>query len=257
MSKVLHVFVAIVLLVGSIALTFFLTKRANDRKIVALTELLASSQKTQQVDRSLYAVKLLEIEGLTEIIKANRTENESLSKALDGSKAEILSYQRIALRWKSSYEGVLESRQEDAPPVLEGDTPRKKVTFEGSLGNVSVSGFTLTDPPAAHMKISQLKPIVLTVSVTEKPDGSFGSYVETSEPDMDVQVQLGAIDLKVVESRWFERISIVGGAHVLGDIGGSLGVSYDVGRLSYGVSCSLFVDRNGCGASIGFRPFSR
>lgn len=228
--------------------------RSRDAQVAELSTQLASNEHTIEIKDGLYATKIVEMGSLTSLLDTKRAEVAALKKQLDDSKAQLLTTQQLVVQWKKAYEGAVNAQQTDVP----GSDPtvtRKKVTFDKDFGPIAVNGYTLTDPPEGFVSVRQTRPLKLTVSVAKNKDGTWSSYVTSSEPDMAVNVALGAVDPGVMDLGWRQRIWLDAGIGFLGDKGVSLGLSYHFDRVSIGAQCGVWANVQTCGASVGFRLF--
>ena len=120
------------------------------------------------------------------------------------------------------------------------------------MGPISVSGYTLTNPPEASVKIEQLKPLIITVSIAKNRDGTWSSYSTSSDDNINVSVRLAGVNTKILSQTWKQKIWLNTGINLLGDKSSYVGMSYKFDRFSFGVHCGT--DKN-CGIDLGFRVF--
>ncbi len=229
--------------------------RSRDEKIADLTTKLASSEQTVEIERGIVAKKSAELRDLADLLAKTGEENERLAALVKQGKMQILTLNQLVVKWKKAYEATVEASQTEEPPVVPDGTPRKKVTFSGRVGPITVEGHTLTDPPQAFLKWSQIDPLRLTLVVTKNKDGTFSSIVSSSDEDIATEVTVSAVDVSVVAPNWKQRIWVNAGVDFLGDRRVFGGVSYNFDRMSLGVECSAWTGASGCGLSMGFRPF--
>ena len=241
------VLIAIIVYVG-----YSLGSRSRANEIAELTLKIAQREKTVEVQKGLYATTIVQLNGLTKLLDSSRDEVKLLKKQLDDAQAQLLTTQQLVIKWKKAYEGELAANQSSDPPTDPASPERKRVTFSGLLGPIQVNGYTITDPPEAHVKIQQTKPVILTVSVAKNKDGTWTSYATSSDDNIDVQVSLAGVDTGILSTTWKQRLWVNAGIDVLGDKSASLGLSYHWDRVSFGVRCSTSF---GCGADLGFRIF--
>ncbi len=233
-------------------------KRSAQNQVADLTTKLAESEKTVQLKDGLYATKIVEESNIQNLLDGSRKEVEALKKQLSDSQAQLLTTQQVALKWKQAYEASLKSQQSDGGKGTGPDgqpTERKRVDFAGDLGPIHATGHTLTDPPESYLKLDQTRPLILTVSVAKNKDGQWQSYVTSSEPNIDAQVNLGGVDPGVTSPTWRERIWLDVGFAAIGGQGGQVGLSYHFDRWSLGAFCMAYPGGDACGVSAGFRLF--
>ncbi len=231
--------------------------RSRDDQVADLATRLAQNEQTVEIKEGLYATKLVEMKDLRTLVDQDRSEMKALREQLSESRSELLSTQEVAVRWKRAFEGSVTARQTDAgPSPSDPAIVRKRVEFDRDFGPISVSGHTLTDPPEGVVSIRQTRPLLLTVNIARDKAGRWSSLVTSSEPTMEAQVKLGALDLSVLPSpSWYQRIWVDIGGTLVWDPSVSLGLSYRGNRFSLGASCFASSDAHGCGLTGGARLF--
>lgn|SRR5574337_743844 len=233
-------------------------KRSAQGQVADLTTKLAESEKTVELKDGLYATKIVEESNVQNLLDGSRKEVDALKKQLSDSQAQLLTTQQVSLRWKQAYEASLKSQQSDGGKGTGPDgqpTERKRVDFVGDLGPIHATGHTLTDPPESYLKLDQIRPLVLTVSVARNKDGQWQSYVTSSEPNIDARVNLAGVDPGVTLPTWRQRIWLDVGATPLGGPAATVGLSYHFDRWSLGMFCEAYPGGDACGISAGFRLF--
>lgn len=239
--------------------------RSANSEVATLTEKLAESEKTVELKQGLYATTLVQANDLQSLLTGKDAQVQALQKQLTDSQAQLLTTQQLVVQWKSAYQGALKATQTNGgatPTPVDGavEVPvalgRTRVDFTGGLGPISATGYTLTNPPEAYLSLIQTRPLKLTVSVARERDGTWTSYVTSSEPNIGVNVSLGGVDPGVLAPSWYERIWVDGGIDFLGGKRASLGLSYRMDRWALGAGCSLETGWSaGCGLTAGFRLF--
>lgn len=239
-------------------------KKTADSKVADLTTKLAESEKTIEVKDGLYSTTIVEMTNVKNLLDSSIAAVAGLKKQLDETQAQLLTTQQVSVKWKNAYEAELKAHQKDpcaptatdpAPCPTSPPEGRTEVDFTGDLGPIHASGHTLTNPAEAFLKLDQIRPLVLTVAVAKNKDGKWQSYVTSSEPNMQVDVNLAGVDPGVTSPSWKQRIWGDVGVDFLMGRRASLGASYHLDRYSIGVSCSVWEGGNGCGLTAGFRLF--
>ena len=266
--KVVGIFL-IVLLIGISLLSYkrSLDKRAEkaEERVTELSIKLATAEETIEISSGLYATVLKENESLNTTIIALLSSNDfkdeqikALSKQLEESDGKLLIANVLVLKWKKAYEGAVNATQTDEP-TDQPDTPvRKRVDFEKDFGYIGVTGHTITDPPEGFVSIKQLRPLKLAIAISKNKDGTFSTYVVSSEDGIEVDIDASGIDLGVVKEKisWRDKTRIDFEVQPFGELNFGAGISYDLKKSSIGLSCSIDKDENwSCGARLGFRPF--
>ncbi len=246
-----------VLVVAIAAFGFKVGSCSRDKEIQDLSLQLTRSQETIEIEKGLYATTIIELKHAESLLDGSRGEVALLKKQLDKTGAELLTAQQLTIKWKKAYEAALAASQteEPDPDPQPGDPVRKRIDFSGKLGPILATGHTLTDPPEAYLKLDQVDPLILTVAVAQNKDGSWASYVTSSDSEVDVKVNLAGVSPQILSQKWYQRIWLDLGAAALGDPGASVGLSYRGDRYSVGATCMSTGDASGCGATLGVRLF--
>jgi hypothetical protein len=245
----------IVIAIGFRAGDWWRGRQAND-EIAALKTELSKHLETIEVQKSVYVAQTIKYATLQGLLDASRAEVKALKKYLDDARAKLLAAEEISLKWKKAYEAVLAANQEEKPSEDPNGVPRKMVTFEGDLGPIRASGYTLTDPPEAFLKLEQIAPLVMTVAVAQNRDETWSTFVTSSDPNVDVKVNLAGVNPLLLKPKWYQRLWFEIGASVIGDPSGVASVSYLGERWSLGTYCyTAAAGISGCGGALGIRLF--
>ncbi len=235
--------------------------KSRDKELADVTQKLVLAHKTVEVQKGLYAEKLIEIRDLTLILDTSHDEIKKLKGQLDKTGAELLSHQKLILKWKTAYEKLLAATQTDETPKdppTPGTCPvvRKRVDFTGDLGPITASGHTLTDPAEAFLKLEQREPLVVTVSVAQERDGTWKSYATTSDENMAVDISLAGVNPYIMNPKWYQKVWVELGATFLGDPAATFHAGYYGDRYTVGATCyGTTTNAAGCGVTFGFKPF--
>lgn len=228
-------------------------QRSRETDIANLSQALADSEKTVKLKDGLYQTTLVEVGDARKLLELKQAENRDLLKALDDAKAKVLVTEKVVIKWLPK-ESPVEATQTDVPPDPGGlPVTRKRVDFKHDFGPFLVSGYTLTDPAAGFVSVSQGRPLSLTLAVSRDPKGRWLSHVSSSDPDLDVAVTLGAVDPGILDKRWYQRFWVTGTAGFLGDDSVGMGFEYRGERFSFGPQCQLWSDGHSCGLAVGVR----
>jgi hypothetical protein len=250
----------IVLVIAVLAVGFkfgdwWRTRQSVDA-IAKLSTQLQKTTETLEITTGLYSKQSYAYENLTKYLSYKTDETAALQKELEKSRADLLTANQLTLKWKKAYEAVLAANQTEEPPADSGGPTRKRVDFSGRLGPIQASGHTLTDPAEAFLKLEQVIPLKLTVAVAQNRDKTWTTFVTSSDPNIDVKVDLAGVNPLVISPKWYQRIWMDLGAAALGDPAGYLGLSWRGDRLSVGGMCyASGGSMNGCGATLGVRLF--
>lgn len=250
---------AILLVAGA---GFVAWKRHQYEKVqLELRNQIATHEATIEVQKGVYEKKSVEAADLRKLLDTTKNENAKLGKELDRNKATVLSLTELSLKQRQDYEAKLSAKQTQVPGVSPGQI-RTKVEFDKEFGRYQVTGYTLTDPGEAWLRLRQVRPLRLTLAISQLPDKSWRTTVASSEEDTSVEVKLAAVDPLVLSPKWYERLGFmlqIGGGTEDGSAAGILGLSvtYDVKQFSMGPSAWVTTRGHGFyGASVLWRPFS-
>jgi hypothetical protein len=246
--------IIVILIIGYIGYGCGAKSRNNEISVLATQ--VAQNEKTIEIKNGLYATAIVQMDGLTKLLDTKQAEVAELKKQIDDSQTQLLTTQQLVIVWKKAYESALNVHQTPAGPSP--DDPkivRKRVDFEKDFGPIAVNGFTLTDPPYGFISIKQMRPLKLTVAVARNKNGTWNSFVTSSEPTMSVDVVLAGVDTGVLAQTWKQKIWLDIGTDFIGEKRISAGLSYHFDRISLGAQCSVMSNGNGCGLTLGFRLF--
>lgn len=251
MLRYLKIAGVVICIAAVIAVGYFIGRNTKKTEMAFLVTQLAQNEKTAEIDKNLYATKVIEAANLDVLLNIKSAEVILLKKQIDDSKADLLTTQQISLKWKKSYESALAANQETIPPTA--TTPeRKKITFSGVLGPIEATGYTITDPAEAFISLKQKNPLILTVAVARNIDGTWSTYVTSSDDNIQADVKLAGVDTGAIAPKWRQRIWLTSGVNVIGDKSAYVGMSYQWDRFTAGIHCSTGAN---CGFDLGFRVF--
>jgi hypothetical protein len=127
-----------------------------------------------------------------------------------------------------------------------------------------VSGFTLTDPPEATIKLQQNKPLEIAVTVSQDKDGKWNTHATTNDPNMDVDIALAGVNPYLLKPKWYEKIGVTNDLAITAGnrfgVLGSVGVSYQIGQFDIGPKFWLNISDNvnyGAGIGMIWHPFMK
>lgn len=250
MSKISYIILTIAVIVSAFV-GFKISEAYQKNKIADLSEKLATFGETIEIEKNLYAKKVAEIKDLNSIIDGIA----GLKKQLENSKAELLVHQKLAIKWKKAYEAILKATQVDVDPTSPG-VVRKRIDFAGKLGPINATGYTLTDPPEAFLKLEQVTPLVVTVSVAQNKDGSWSSLATSSDDNVSIDIELAGVNPLILSPKWYQRIWVGASASPIGDTSAGIQIGYFGDKYSLGATCSASINGyKSCGGTFGFRLF--
>lgn len=234
-------------------------KRMYDSTIIELQNAVAAKDTTIEAAKNTYSKLVLETDNLKALLSNQDAQMAALKETIRKRDEELISTSNLVVYWKKKFEGA-GSGTSHTEPGPSGD--RQRVSFTHNWGYIGIEGSTLTNPPEYSVKVSQLRPLALTLVVGQLPDGSWKADVVSSEEDVGVDIRLAAVNPRVISPRWYEGIglNVDTGVGLIGFIGG-LGASYNFGAFNVGPKVFLAASADGVkiayGASLTWHPFKR
>ncbi len=249
----------------AISLTTRRMDQLHQKQIVDLENQLALRDKTVEIQKDLYEKRTLQLKDVSSLFDSKDKQLEDMKKQIKRDKSDLLSLTQINVKLKEDIsftekgtQSVEKSNDPNAPE-------RVKVAFQKDVGFLRVDGFTLTNPPVATLKISQLKPLKFNVSIAQQSDGSWRTYVTSSESSLGVDIGLSAVNPYFMFPKWYEKIGAsfsVGGGNGPGGFGvlSGLGLSYRARHFEAGPSVWFVLSdktQKFVGANVVWYPFAR
>jgi len=270
--KIVYKYFAVFLIATNIltGVFYFYQSQKWSHEISKLHNEIALNTKTIEIHRNAFEKKAAELENLDALLKTFQdeklTDQETIAKLrknLADRNSELLAVKRVAAKWKKAYEASVDAKvtvDEGKDPDSKEDD-RIKVAFEKDFGYIGVSGYTLTNPGFAHVKIEQNRPLMLTMAISQELDGSWSSFVTSSEDNVDLDIKIAAVNPKIVKPKWYEKISVDAGMDVSSyGVFPYTGLSYPAGPVT--VSAGVWSNfNNGTGyystVNYGWQPFAK
>lgn len=250
-----------VVLLSFIAIAGFMTikKNAYDARITELQNAVAQRDTTIETQKGVFQRLTIQSKNLEDLLDQKDEQINLLEKELKKGKEELLTANSLVIKWKKAYEAEVAGHQTDVPG--ENGIIRKKVAFEKDFGYIGVSGFTLTDPPEATIKVQQNRPLKLSVVVSQDKEGTWKSRATSSEENMQIDITLAAVNPWLLEPKWYENIGLTvelgGGTGFLGGVG----ATYKIGKFEVGPKGWFTVGGEPVGGFVGaqllWHPFAR
>lgn len=232
-------------------------------QIFNLQNQIAKDDVTHEVQKNEYERLTIVNRNINDLMQNKDHQIVALAQELKKKNEQIVSFATAELKWKHAYEASVNGKQtEEKGPTGE---IRQRVDFSKDFGYIGAEGYTLTNPPMAHLKIMQNRPLRLSIAMTQKKDGSWSTRVLSSEDNVGIDIQSAYFNPYVLEHRWYEKIGVnfaLGGGTTgqgVGAIGG-VGLLYDVGQFQLGPNFwTVATDRvdKFYGMSLVWRPFTR
>jgi hypothetical protein len=253
-------FLALCVVIVIAVVVLGIERRAQQELVTKLQNDVAQRDQTIEVQKGVYHKLSIESEGLQKLLTSKDEEMVRLNKELKKSKEQLLTANSLVVQWKKAYEAVVTGNQSDVNG--ENGVVRKKVEFSKDFGYIGVSGFTLTDPPEASVRVQQNRPLKLSLIVSQDDSGAWHTRTTSSEDNVNVQIDLAAVDPKILEPRWYEGIGFVLDVGMGSQFLAGAGVTYKIGRFELGPKAWFGIPLGqqptwAAGLQVLWHPFAR
>lgn len=239
-------------------------KWQNDKEMARLRNEVALRDTTIEVQKGVYTKLAVETGDLRKLLDSKDEQIKGLVAQLKQTKEELLVANQLVVKWKKAYEGAVDAHQDPEDPAQPG---RTKVSFQKDWGMIGVKGYTLTNPAEAWVSVNQLRPLKITVAVSQDKDGAWHTYATSSEENVGVDIALSSVNPHLLDPKWYEKIqlglSLAGGSGT-GGFGFLLGVDATYKISKFDVGPAVFVTLGAgttitpfFGAKFNWRPFER
>lgn len=251
--------VALLLIVAG-AIGFTLVTNGYKNQIRQLQNDVAARDVTIEVSKDVYSRLAVQTVGLQNALDLTAEENDRLMTELKAKKAELLTVQTIAVKWKKAYEA--EATAHETPVTTPEGVVRRKIEFSKDFGYIIAEGYTLTDPPFAFVRVRQGHPLRLSVIMTQEPDKSWRGYATSSEENIGVDIEVSAVNPTLLDPKWYEKIGLHADVGVGSGVLVGVGASYKIGKFTVGPSVwgSMGWDvqpKGYLGVTMGWNPFQK
>jgi hypothetical protein len=240
-----------------------LIKRHYDSEMARLRNEVAVRDETIEIQKGVYSKLALETDDLKSLLNSKDAEIKGLLAQVKKNKEDLLAANQLVVYWKKAYEAKGSGTQTETPG--ENGVVRKRVDFKKDFGAIGVTGWTITDPAEYSLKVEQLRPLQITLAVSQDASGAWHSYATSNDENSAVDIKLAAVNPYLLEPRWYERIQF--NAMLAGGNAGSgfgvlvgAGASYRMKQFDLGPAVFLTIsDRidKYFGATFTWRPFEK
>jgi len=245
----------------------------HQKAVLKLQNELAEKDKTIEVQKNLYTKLTLQTQNVQGTLDKRDAQVKELEDQINKNKQQLLDATTLVATWKKAYEGLANATQTTVPPdpknppsnpvdVAKG---REKVDFHEDFGYIKVDGWTLTNPPQAWVRLTQGRPLKLTLALSQDKDKGWHTYATSSEDNIGVDIQVTSVNPFVLQPHWYEKIGIavdLGAGTNVGGVGAlvGLGVNYQFKQFTLGphvwLGINNVVDKY-YGVAFEWRPFQR
>lgn len=259
--ELLTIFLMVILFVGLIG--FVVQKRSWRKEVTNLQNQLALSAKTVQEKDGLYEKLTVQTTDLQGLLNSKDAQIRALEQQVKSDRGQLVSVSQAVTTWKKAYEGLATASQTGIPsstnqPTAEG---RVKVEFQKDFGYIGVSGYTLTNPAEAYVRVQQNRPLKITVATAQAKDGSWRTYTTSSEENVAVDIEMAGVNPFVLEPKWYEGLELQGQLGVSGQgLLGGAGLGVKISNFTVGPNVWGVLDptpKAFFGMNLSWRPFER
>lgn len=259
----MYKYLSIALVVAFLAVAGFLVYEKYDHRQtrISVNNQIAQLEGTIQETESISSKRAI-------LSNKLKSQNNELQDLLNQRDEEVLAKAGIVARWKSKYFKIKNASQvavdkdgnEVEDPV---NASRTKVAFEHEEEPLKVTGFTLTNPAYAEIKLDWTRDLKLNLVLAKTDDDTFRIYVDAATSDVaPIELSL-VVDPTLFDFKWYEKIAIssdIAG----GQNGGQLtfSITYDITKQWFiGPYVAGQITSNGFGSffgvSVGTYPFRK
>ena len=248
------------------------TNHQHQKQVAQLQNEMAEKDKTIEVQKGLYTKLTVQSENVKNVLNQKDQQVRELLDQINKQKQDLLDASSLVVTWKKAYEGLAKATQTHVPPDPK-DPPkdptavagRDKVDFHEDFGYIKVDGWTLTNPPQAWVRLTQGRPLKLTLALAQDKDKAWHTYVTSSEENIGVDIQVTAVNPYFLAPKWYEKIGIAidlgagTGSAGIGALVG-LGVNYQFKQFTLGPHVWLGINdrvQHYYGLAFEWRPFQR
>lgn len=258
------------LVVGVCGASFY--RCSYEKRIAKLQNDMAEKDKTIEIQKGLYTRLTVQTEGIKDTLDKKDEQVKSLLDQVKKQKQELLTATSVVVQWKKAYESLATATQTTVPadPMKlpkdgEATVNREKVDFHKDFGYLNVDGWTLTNPPQAWIRVSQGRPLKITLALSQDKEKKWHTYATSSEENIGVDISVTSVNPHMLSPKWYENIGIVTGLGVGTNQSGlgalfSVGLNYRIKQFSIGPQVWLglndVVDKY-YGVNFEYRPFQR
>jgi hypothetical protein len=245
----------------------------HQKEVTALQNSLAEKDKTIEVQKGLYTKLTIQTQNIQGTLNQKDVQVKELEDQVLKQKQQLLDATQLVLTWKKNYEGLAKATQTPVPidPKNPPTNPieiakgREKVDFHEDFGYIKVDGWTLTNPPQAWVRLTQGRPLKLTLALSQDSDKAWHTYATSSEDNIGIDIQVTSVNPYVLQPHWYEHIGVavdLGAGSNQSGLGAlvGLGVNYQFKQFTLGphvwLGLNNVVDKY-YGLSFEWRPFQR
>ena len=257
------------LIVLLVALVIFgaVRKSQYESQVIQLQNAVAARDQTIETQKGVYQKLAIQSDNLKGLLDQKDEQLKLLEKQLKKSGDDLLTANTLIVKLKKDLASAGNGTTIPVDPVKPGFVG---VGFDTKqdLSPFRVTGSTLADcdrkePSTFNVKLSQEKPLRLSVIVSQSNDGTWKTSTTSSEENFQVDIALAAVNPFMLEPHWYEKIGMsvdMGVGTGPGFLAGA-GLSYGFGKFEVGPRAWVVIDKAGVnpffGAQLLWHPFQR
>ena len=212
---------------------------SHSKERVKLQNESASKDMTIQLKEGFYHKLVLQSDDLRSMLDRKDKQLSELDQRLKASKEELLTTNVMVVGLKKQLEQLAKATQTDVPPAKPGEVARAKVDFHHDFGAMRVDGWTMTNPPQSWVRLSQGRPLKLSLSISQDKDRAWHAYSTVDDPNFAVDIKLTAVNPGIFKPKWYEGFGIMAGLGVGTNQSGlgamvQLGITYKLRQFTFG-----------------------
>jgi len=254
---------------ATFAVVLTLKKNAYDNQIVQLQNEVAKRDKTIEVQQGVYQKLTIQTEDLKGLLNLQDAQVKLLLKQLESQGDQLLTANTLIIKLKKDLQSSGHVHIDPIDPA-HPEIVHTKLDSKDDFLPFRVKGEVVTDcgdkqkdmSSQASLTLSQVRPLSLTVAVSQGKDGSWRTTTTSSEKNFQIDVALAGVNPYLLEDKWYEKIGMgvdLGVGTNPGLLAG-IGVFYQIGKFEFGPKAWVVVDHGTSpyfGAQLLWHPFKR
>lgn len=265
-------FAGVLLLIAlGLAGTFTLITDSYKKQITALQNDVALRDKTIELQAGVYQKLSIQSHGLQDMLNQQDVQLAALQEQLAKNGADLLTATTLIVKLKKELQShgnvvvaptdptypdiihaTIDSKEDFAPFRVTGDI----------VADCSMREDVTAVPVRALLRMSQTRPLRLSVIVSQDKDGTWKTSTTSSEDNFQIDIGLAAVNPYMLESKWYEKIGLHADVGVGTGILVGLGASYKIGKFTVGPTVWGAMNwdlapKGYLGATLGWNPFQR
>lgn len=221
--------IALMVLLIAVGVIAYLKVQAYEKKITDLQNAIATQSVTLEVQKQVYAKLTIKMDDIKSAVDLSTVEGKRLADEVKRNKGELVAVVNQLVQIKDQI-----ARGRGTQIDVGG---RKKIEFAQDFGFVKVDGYTLSDPPEYELKLGQgNKPLKIVTAITQQPDGSWKTFVTSSDENVALDIGVSAVNPYILEAKWYEKVKVHLDLGVGSGVLGGVGASYQLGAFDFGPS---------------------